>query len=315
MQRAAALLSLLLLTATPRASRAQATADDQPLGTRSAISFEPGEGTETLAIQAGTRVYSEPDRRSPPMATVEFAATFELLERRPDWAKLRLGDWNGWVPLSPEPPWDVTSPFSQDALPPRAVTASPEKLAAIRSILGADSGGHPSRSFGPFTLYSDFTPKVLARLEPSVEQLAEAYRTRFGIEASPGPGMVVAIFANQEDYRHYERLEGDLRGLGVDGHAGNGVAALYAEHKRASQLRPLLLHELTHLLNRSALGPDTPIWLEEGLANDLAYNRVDRAGRLLLGTLEGQRVSVTEGPGGAWNRSRHFRKSSRTCFE
>ena len=40
MQRAAALLSLLLLTATPRASRAQATADDQPVGTRSAISFE-----------------------------------------------------------------------------------------------------------------------------------------------------------------------------------------------------------------------------------------------------------------------------------
>ena len=40
------------------------------------------------------------------------------------------------------------------------------------------------------------------------------------------------------------------------------------------------------------------------MANDLAYNRVDRAGRLLLGTLEGQRVSVTEGPGGAWSRSR-----------
>jgi hypothetical protein len=49
------------------------------------------------------------------------------------------------------------------------------------------------------------------------------------------------------------------------------------------------VHELTHLLNRRALGPALPPWLDEGLAEDLAWSQVDPRGRLLPGSFGGSR--------------------------
>jgi hypothetical protein len=45
-------------------------------------------------------------------------------------------------------------------------------------------------------------------------------------------------------------------------------------------VRSLLVHELVHLLDRRALGPRTPPWLEEGLAHSLASSRIEPSGRL-----------------------------------
>jgi hypothetical protein len=59
-------------------------------------------------------------------------------------------------------------------------------------------------------------------------------------------------------------------------------------------VRATLLHELVHLVNRRALGPALPPWLDEGMANDLAESAVGEGGRLLPGILG--EVTVTDGP-------------------
>ena len=56
-----------------------------------------------------------------------------------------------------------------------------------------------------------------------------------------------------------------------------------------------LLHELGHLLNRRALGPALPPWLDEGMSDDLAFSIVDESGRLLAGTISGLRVETVGG--------------------
>lgn len=53
------------------------------------------------------------------------------------------------------------------------------------------------------------------------------------------------------------------------GHAGSGVVAFFAGERSRTEVARTFLHELTHLLNRRALAPQLPPWLEEGLAADL----------------------------------------------
>ena len=60
------------------------------------------------------------------------------------------------------------------------------------------------------------------------------------------------------------------------------------------------MHELVHVITHYALGPQLPPWLMEGLAEDLAYSRVDSQGELLLGSLDAWRSSrlleISSGP-------------------
>ena len=61
------------------------------------------------------------------------------------------------------------------------------------------------------------------------------------------------------------------------------------------------VHELVHLLNRRALGPALPPWLDEGMADDLSYSRIDEKGELSPARLGGSAVdmgSVTIWKGG-----------------
>ena len=57
----------------------------------------------------------------------------------------------------------------------------------------------------------------------------------------------------------------------------------------------VLVHELAHLLNRRVFEAPIPPWLEEGLANDLAFCRIDARGHTRLGSLGG-RSAVIEQP-------------------
>jgi hypothetical protein len=120
------------------------------------------------------------------------------------------------------------------------------------------------------------------------------YRDRYGLEPGLGPtsaasaAETVVLFAREADYRAFAEEDVALAGLEEGGFAGFGLAALYLGARDREEVAALLVHELSHLLNARALGPRTPPWLEEGLANGLAYAAIDPSGSLDPGALGGR---------------------------
>ncbi len=258
--------------------------DEVILGAPAAI--EPAaEPVETIRVEAHSPLRQLPDPRAPVLDMVDAGVELPLVERRGAWARVRYGMVTGWVRTEgpeAEPVAESLAPASPALL---ARPADPGRLARAVEILGL--AGEPAR-LGPWPLYTDVgKDRVLARLAAVAEQLAAAYRQRYGLAPGPDPGEAVVLFAREAAYRTYEEQEGALSGLAVAGHAGRGIAALFVERRGFEELAGLLVHELVHLLNRRALGPSLPSWLEEGLAEDLAFSEVDRSGRLKLGTLRG----------------------------
>ncbi len=62
------------------------------------------------------------------------------------------------------------------------------------------------------------------------------------------------------------------------------MVATFRGLRQMTELLGTLVHELVHLLNRRAIGPALPSWLDEGLADDLGASRIDPDGRLWPGT-------------------------------
>ncbi len=175
------------------------------------------------------------------------------------------------------------------ALPARP--ADPEILArALAALPGEDA----RRALGSYALYTDVDDsRLLERLGRVAAGLDRTYRDRYGLDPGAAAGQAVVLFAREADYRAFASGDFAYAGIEEGGHAGFGLAALYAEGAKDWQVTALLVHELTHLANGRALGPRTPPWLEEGLADDLGDSRVDDAGRLVPGSLGGEE-SVSE---------------------
>lgn len=93
----------------------------------------------------------------------------------------------------------------------------------------------------------------------------------------------VALFRTRASYEEYVRRSGGPRS--ETGHVAGGLVALYRQGRLMEDVRTTLLHELTHLLGKRALGPALPSWLDEGMADDLANSRVGEGGRLVPGSL------------------------------
>jgi hypothetical protein len=77
----------------------------------------------------------------------------------------------------------------------------------------------------------------------------------------------------------------ELRTLATRGHAGGGLAAAVSG-TAPEETRPVVVHELAHLLTHEAFAQPPPAWIDEGLSEDLAWCRADAKGRLLFGTLD-----------------------------
>ncbi len=88
---------------------------------------------------------------------------------------------------------------------------------------------------------------------------------------------MVVLFASESAYRAFESEEPSLAGTETDGHSSLGLAVTFVGERQPEEVRKILLHELTHLLNRSALGLDLPPWLEEGLAEEMALSQLAAA--------------------------------------
>ncbi len=75
-------------------------------------------------------------------------------------------------------------------------------------------------------------------------------------------------------------------GLASLGSASDEVAALFLAEREPEEVLQVSIHELTtDLLNDRATGAPALPWLEEGVATELAFNRLGSNGGVQLGTL------------------------------
>ena len=233
---------------------------------------------ERVPVPAGSALRARPHPLAPAVTTVDAASDLPLLERQGGWARVRYGARKGWVLLDPSAPTvDTREPGRAD----------PDLLVQARARLG--DGAHAG-SLGPWILHTDLDPDdhadLLRFLDRVAGQVPALHRERYGLggpageEAAPVGSEAVVLFAREAAYRAFAEEGVALRGLDEGGFAGFGLVALYAEGRDREELAALLVHELTHLRNARLLGPATPPWLEEGLANDLAYSRIGPGGVL-----------------------------------
>jgi hypothetical protein len=277
-----AVMAVVLVLAL-RTRAAQEDEEEVILGRPTAGFEDPSR--ERVTVEAGARIRLDPDVRSPSLAVVDVASELVVLERRGAWVRVRYAGLNGW--------WlgDVTA----DNVPeeaggaPRSGWVGPgselERLIHAREILGI---GDQLSTLGPYGLLTDLDDEALLEFLGSVaREVPGAYQQRYSVGPGEPAHDVVVLFATEEAYRDYQSREAAIAGLQFPGHAVRGVAALFVGDSRRESVAGLLVHELTHLLNRHALGDGIPAWLEEGLADGLAFSRIDASGRLEASRLGG----------------------------
>ena len=176
----------------------------------------------------------------------------------------------------------VIGAFASPAAPaPPKESVDMARLAKVRDAmrpLGRET------VLGPWRLLTDVAAGELNGLGPVASHLPEAFSARYSLPAAPGPGQAVVIFASDVRYRAFAAADG-YPIVGTLDHAGAGLAAFTAG-VTVSETRVALVHGLTRLLARSALGETLPGWLDEGIAGDLAWCEVDAAGRLMPDTTD-----------------------------
>jgi hypothetical protein len=163
---------------------------------------------------------------------------------------------------------------------PSVHAARLERAASLLQPLGREG------TLGPWRLLTDVTDRpLLAHLERVAARLPEAYRARFGLDAEPRRAEALVLFAREATYRAFTSDTAERVTQAARGHAGGGLAAALAG-PTIEETRPVVVHELAHLLTQEAFARAAPPWIDEGLSEDLAWCRADAEGRLLAGSLD-----------------------------
>ncbi len=153
-------------------------------------------------------------------------------------------------------------------------------LGAARRQLGPDAR---RQSCGPYALYTDVKEsRLLTACGRLAGKLDALYEERYGVRPVGLPAEAIVLFADIGDYRAFARASGVP--LGYAGYAlgARGVAVFYAEDQPLETFLKTLTHELTHLLNRRALGVNLPPWLSEGLADGIGDTATEQGFQPLI---------------------------------
>lgn len=241
--------------------------------------------TEEVWLEPGTALREAPSEEAPVLLEAPGIANVPVLERRGAWARVAYRRRGGWVLA---PPHQGPPPLGSAPEPPRplpAQAAEEARLAPALALLGTSA---PAGSLGPYRLYTDVEDReLLAFLDNLAASVEDTYRRRYRRPLVGEPAESVVLFRREADYRAFLETSDRLAGLDASGHATPGMVALSAGERPRWQLAATLVHELVHLLNRRALGPALPPWLDEGLADELGGARVDALGLLVPGALGG----------------------------
>jgi len=154
--------------------------------------------------------------------------------------------------------------------PRAAQTSRAADLTAARTFLSA---GGQLLSCGPYSLLTDVDDRpLIAACQRLADPLDATYEQRYGVRPIGQPAETVLLFRRLADFRAFN-ASGAAGGAasGYAGHAipSRGLVVLHAETGSRQATLRTLLHELTHLLNRRAVGTELPRWLAEGLADGI----------------------------------------------
>lgn len=155
------------------------------------------------------------------------------------------------------------------AVPPRESVSPDEELVAAARDLMIDGGRE--RSCGPYTLYTDVADEgVLTNCELLTEDLDSTYLHRYGVTPLGRPAEAIFLFSTLGQYKGFVQQQTRMPiGYAAHADAGRGYLALYTGEHSRQDIVETLIHELTHLINRRAVGGNLPPWLSEGLADGI----------------------------------------------
>ncbi len=289
MTRNAAILVLWTVLGSP------AAAQDEPLGRRAA--FEPLEAEASILVPADTPLRTHPDPRAAQLAIVSAEIELPVLERDGIWIRTRFRELTGWLAPAGEPVPDASKPLAPEAraliVVDRAAEERTARLAQARARLQGEN--RVWTTLGPWPLHTDVEDeKLLSSLDRIATSLPATYRERFGLEPDISRLPPILLFEREKDYRDLTWAATNVGDFAADGHADSSLAALFVEASSRDELASILVHELTHLLNRQVFPLLPRTWLEEGLANDLSLSRIGADGRLEPGTLGGTTLLTTQ---------------------
>lgn len=240
----------------------------------------------------GTKIYEAPDPAAPVIHTLEGYARLGFRERQGAWASVRFNETDGWVLVSPgnvsrEPP------LGRAPRPVVAIEGRPpdqRRLKRAQELLGPAAR---TLEAGPYPLATTVSDGNLLNLLRRVAgRHEESYRRRYGLPLVGQARGTVVLFPDEASYRRFQDEEEGIAGLQSSGHASAGIAALYTagSGRPPTEVAATLVHELTHLVNRRAVGPALPPWLDEGLAGDLGGAQIRPDGLLEPGSWRGEAV-------------------------
>jgi hypothetical protein len=243
-------------------------------------------------VQPGTSLHTEPDLGSAVVETITSIRNLSLIVQRGDWYLVWLprsdaGPRQAWVLLEDyRPPAQAVLNEPDPVLPLPATAPVASWIAQARQRM---QDGGKTLGCGLQPLFTDVPEDPVAELCERVSRnLEAAYRQRYGLRPVSPPAEAILLYRRSEDYlafRDLERLPADT-GL-AHASPANGYLALFRGERATSDVLASLVHELTHLLNRRALGPALPPWLSEGMADDLAESQIDDTGTIHLDRLGG----------------------------
>jgi hypothetical protein len=241
-------------------------------------------------ISPGMDLLAAPRKGAAKVATLNLYANVAVVDHRPGWVKVRHRAQSGWIPFD-DPRFGPDPPLGSAPEPPRPLAARTPEAAHLQRARGLLTPPGATGSLGPYDLYTDLQDaerlRFLDRIAGGVEAV---YRARYGRDPVGRPAEAVVLYTREEAFQELLRQDARLAELPASGHSGQGVVALYDGGRPRAEVGATLVHEVVHLLNRRALGPVLPSWLDEGLANDLAQSRLDWDGNLDPGTLGGVTV-------------------------
>lgn len=252
-------------------------------------------GPRFVWAQPGDLLHAEPDRESPVLTTVTSITNLSVISQRGDWywvwlPRTESRPLRAWVWLQDyRPPTREVLQQADPVLPLPAASPNPERLAVARRLMRE---GGVDLDCGEQTLITDAPDDEVASLCATLTgNLEKLYSGRYGLQPVSPPAEAVLLFLRAEDYRTFRALERVSVDHGL-AHASpaEGYLALFRGSMATGEVLSTLVHEATHLLNRRALGPALPLWLNEGLADDLAQSRIDAAGQVHTGSLGGEEV-------------------------
>jgi hypothetical protein len=277
-----------------------AFAQQEPLG-KPAASFSRGAREASMPLAVDSVLRTEPSTDSPVVAQLRRGGQGVVLETRDGWVRVEVpngsaaGTVVGWVLLEDPANGAMAVADQRGRVDMKAVDA------ARRVFRDAGNNDLKLREWGGFRLLTDWQPRREAsrRSMLSLERLAEAlpavYAARYGL---PQPSFevrpVVILFARERDYRRYIGDAEDLLAeVSAGGHAASGVLAVSLQDREFEAIAALLVHELTHLFNEVSFPRALPIWLEEGLAEDMAISAIDPDGTIDVERLRGRSQVTT----------------------